>query len=275
MLKKLYKYDWKSVSLLLFILHAVLIVYTLIGRIGISFLKGTDSFQTLELSGLWGIAGGFYIMGFVLFIFAIVIATIVYLGIRIQRNLFSDEGYLTHTLPVTPTQILLSKVFIIWTWCVIDFICVVVSIFTLVAYKETLPAILDSISTLFGTLMGSFGFSDQIEGFLVILGALTQYLGFYTMLLLFSMCLGNLFKSHKILGTILSFFGLNIILAFVNTMITFIIPGLSPFMQTITQSNVSVYSGRLMIFTLVWNLLCSVLFFLGSRYILTKKLNLD
>ena len=43
MLKKLYKYDLKSVSLLLLILHAVLIVYSLVGHIGFSFLKGGRS----------------------------------------------------------------------------------------------------------------------------------------------------------------------------------------------------------------------------------------
>lgn len=37
MLKKLLKYDWKSVSLLLLILHGILLVYTLIGRLGIAF----------------------------------------------------------------------------------------------------------------------------------------------------------------------------------------------------------------------------------------------
>ena len=78
------------------------------------------------------------------------------------------------------------------------------------------------------------------------------------------------------MGTILSFFGLNIILGFLNTMITFFIPGLSPFMQTnLTQDNLSVYSSRLMIFTLVWNVLFSIIFFVGGQYILTKKLNLD
>ena len=37
MLKNLLKYDWKSVSLLLLILHGILLVYTLIGRLGIAF----------------------------------------------------------------------------------------------------------------------------------------------------------------------------------------------------------------------------------------------
>ena len=276
MLKKLYKYDLKSVSLLLFILHAVLIVYTVIGRIGIFVAEKAQAFSSLEASRLWGIAGAFYILGFVLFIFAIAIATIVFLGIRIQKNLFSDEGYLTHTLPVKPTQILWSKVFVIWTWSVIDFICVMISVFTLITYKDTLPEILKGASTFFGTLFGSFGFTNWLEEVITLLAGLSQYFGFYPLLLLFAMCLGNLFKSHKIMGTLLSFFGLNIVLSFLSTMITFIIPGLSPFMQAnLTQDNLSVYSGRLMIFTLVWNILFSAIFFVGSRYILTKKLNLD
>ena len=266
----------KSVSLLLVILHAVLIVYTVIGRIGIFIAERVQSFVSPESSRLWGIAGAFYIIGFILFIFAIVIATTVYLAVRIQKNLFSDEGYLTHTLPVKPTQLLWSKVFVIWTWSVIDFICVVISVFTLITYKDTLPEILKGASTFFGTLFGSFGFTNWLEEVITLLAGLAQYFGFYTMLLLFAMCLGNLFKNHKILGTILSFFGLNMVLSFLNTMITFMIPGLSPFMQAnITSDNLAVYSSRLMIFTLVWNILFSVIFFLGSRYILTKKLNLD
>lgn len=276
MLRKLYKYDLKSVSLLLVILHAVLLVYTVIGRIGIFIAERAQAFVSPEASRLWGIAGAFYIVGFILFIFAIVIATVVYLAVRIQKNLFSDEGYLTHTLPVKPTQILWSKVFVIWTWSVIDFICVMISVFTLITYKDTLPEILKGASTFFGTLFGSFGFTNWLEEVITLLAGLSQYFGFYPLLLLFAMCLGNLFKSHKIMGTLLSFFGLNIVLSFLSTMITFIIPGLSPFMQAnLTQDNLSVYSGRLMIFTLVWNILFSAIFFVGSRYILTKKLNLD
>ncbi|MEE0655509.1 MAG: hypothetical protein UCO29_02315 [Blautia hansenii] len=276
MLRKLYKYDLKSVSLLLVILHAVLLVYTVIGRIGIFIAERAQAFVSPEASRLWGIAGAFYIVGFILFILAIVIATVVYLAVRIQKNLFSDEGYLTHTLPVKPSQLLWSKVFVIWTWSVIDFICVVISVFTLITYKDTLPEILKGASTFFGTLFGSFGFTNWLEEVITLLAGLSQYFGFYPLLLLFAMCLGNLFKSHKIMGTLLSFFGLNIVLSFLSTMITFIIPGLSPFMQAnLTQDNLSVYSGRLMIFTLVWNILFSAIFFVGSRYILTKKLNLD
>ena len=60
MLKKLYKYDLKSVSLLLVILHAVLIVYTVIGRIGIFIAERAQAFVSLEASRLWGIADSIY-----------------------------------------------------------------------------------------------------------------------------------------------------------------------------------------------------------------------
>lgn len=50
MLKKLLKYDWKSVSLLLLILHGILLVYTLIGRLGIAFgLSGAGDTMVLLL----------------------------------------------------------------------------------------------------------------------------------------------------------------------------------------------------------------------------------
>ena len=35
MLKKLYKYDWKSVSMLLLVLHGVLLAYSVIGRLAV------------------------------------------------------------------------------------------------------------------------------------------------------------------------------------------------------------------------------------------------
>ena len=48
MLRKLYKYDLKSVSLLLVILHAVLLVYTVIGRIGIFIAERAQAFVSPE-----------------------------------------------------------------------------------------------------------------------------------------------------------------------------------------------------------------------------------
>ena len=59
MLKKLLKYDWKSVSLLLLILHGILLVYTLIGRLGIAFgISGPRRYYGLFVTTVYGIAAG-------------------------------------------------------------------------------------------------------------------------------------------------------------------------------------------------------------------------
>lgn len=225
MLKKLLKYDWKSVSLLLLILHGILLVYTLIGRLGIAFgLSGAGDTMVSSVTTMYGIAAGLYIFVYVLFIFAIVVATYVYLAIRFQKNLFSDEGYLTHTLPVSPTKLIWSKMLVAWAWIAIDLVCVIVSVFLLVLFKETSGSIGDLFHEFIAIFTGGYGTQNQIFMIILLLSMIAQLFGFYTTLALFSMCLGSLFKTHKILGAIVTFFGINTIFSLISTILMFVVP---------------------------------------------------
>ena len=229
MLKKLLKYDWKSVSLLLLILHGILLVYTLIGRLGIAFgLSGAGDTMVSSVTTMYGIAAGLYIFVYVLFIFAIVVATYVYLAIRFQKNLFSDEGYLTHTLPVSPTKLIWSKMLVAWAWIAIDLVCVIVSVFLLVLFKETSESIGDLFHEFIAIFTGGYGTQNQIFMIILLLSMIAQLFGFYTTLALFSMCLGSLFKTHKILGAIVTFFGINTIFSLISTILMFVVPAWSP-----------------------------------------------
>lgn len=277
MLKKLLKYDWKSVSLLLLILHGILLVYTLIGRLGIAFgLSGAGDTMVSSVTTMYGIVAGLYIFVYVLFIFAIVVATYVYLAIRFQKNLFSDEGYLTHTLPVSPTKLIWSKMLVAWAWIAIDFLCVAVSVLLLLLFKETSASMGELFQSVFGLLTGKYGTQNQIFLIILLFVGLIQVFGFYTTLALFSMCLGNLFKTHKILGAIVSFFGINTVVSLVSTLLMFLVPAWSPLWDSVETTN-QVSSQQIGFFLcyLVLYLVCSVIFFLGSRYILSKKLNLE
>ena len=150
MLKKLFKYEWKSVSTLLLIVHGALLVYALIGRIGyqIYFSKFlSDSSNTVM-----GMTTMFYVVVYVFGIMAVLLMTMLYLAIHIQKSFFSDEGYLTHTLPVSPTQLLLSKIFIYWVWTILDLIFVAASIAILLVNKETWPAIVYGFREMWHTL---------------------------------------------------------------------------------------------------------------------------
>lgn len=274
MLKKLYKYDWKSVSSLLLVLHAILLVYSLFGHLGVRFLTSFSDSAFLtsgKFDNVISLITGLYIMAYVFFIIGIVIATVVSLAVKIQKSLFSDEGYLTNTLPVSADKILWSKVFIFWTWIAIDIFCVIASVFLLITYKETAPNISKGMGEILKMFVGEYGSSNQAALLSVVFGGIAQYFLYFTSLMLFSMCLGNLFKAHKVLGAVASFFGINFISGILNTILILLIPPLRPFSNT-SAPGVGIPS---LVFSIIWYVVLSVLFFLGSRYILSKKLNLD
>lgn len=288
MLKKLYKYDWKSVSMILLILHGVLLAYSIIGRLAITIGENMasgrgENFDThLSLSTtIFGLGAVAYIMVYAIFIIGIVLATILYLAVRMQKSLFSEEGYLTNTLPVSCDKILWSKILVFWTWSIIDFLCVALSIFILVSYPDTMPDIVEGFHSFFGSLFGLGGFNAMLEALGVVLGLLIQYFFYFIALILFSICLGSLFKTHKTLGALVAFFGINMGQTIVMLILMFIIPPLSPISTIVTTESGRVISSTggsgnaQTIFLLSWYLILSIVFYLGSRYIMTKKLNLD
>lgn len=102
MLGKLIKYDLKSLNRFLVMIHALLLLTALLVRY---FLTGQIHSSTPQNSLLLALSITLY----VLILIAVSFATAIIITIRFYKNLFSDEGYLTHTLPVTRGQHLLSK----------------------------------------------------------------------------------------------------------------------------------------------------------------------
>lgn len=270
MLKKLYKYDWKSVSQVLLLLHGIFLIYSLLGRIGIS-IQMAQSAQELPLltDNLFGMTGVFYLMIYGFFIMSILLTTMVYITVRTQKSLFSDEGYLTHTLPVTPAKLLWSKLFLYWTWMLIDLLCIALSLLLLTAFRETIPTLHRSFTTAFRGLSG-------LNWTLTLLRMLAQLLGYFPTLLLFALCLSGMFKNHKTLGAVLSFFGINMFMNLLDTIIAFTASNFRQ-AETVSMSTASfvLMPNTTLTVSLLESLVCSVFFFLGSRYILSKKLNLE
>lgn len=273
MLKKLFKYEWKSVSTLLLIVHGALLVYALIRRIGyqIYFSKFlSDSSNTVM-----GMTTMFYVVVYVFGIMAVLLMTMLYLAIHIQKSFFSDEGYLTHTLPVSPTQLLLSKIFIYWVWTILDLIFVAASIAILLVNKETWPAIVYGFREMWHTLTSLSGLSDILNNIVYLLSLCIEFFIFSTGLLIFAVCLGSQFKTHKVMGSVLSFFGIIILCNIVDLIITSItLPGGVGTVMMITRAGERVTNYSYIIETL-WYLAAGIFFFFGSRYILSKRLNLE
>ena len=93
MLSRLMKYEMRSQSRLLLPLHALLLLASILGRFFITG-KVYERVPTVV-----------FIILITLYLFSLVgisTGTQLFISVRFYQSLFSDEGYLAFTLPVTP-----------------------------------------------------------------------------------------------------------------------------------------------------------------------------
>ncbi len=128
MFLKLLKYDLKSVWRIWWIAAVSVPALSLVGATAMriftqSAMDLDDSFIIPVMSMLLGIGCIFVILlSFVL--------TMVLVYLRSYKNLYSDEGYLTFTLPISRRAIFLSKTVNAFIWYVIHFVLLIFSALT-------------------------------------------------------------------------------------------------------------------------------------------------
>lgn len=117
MLGKLIKYEWKSIYKLCSILLGAMILTSLLGCIilrtplVVELFRSSSSIAYTEMQQtalvLMIMAGA---VMYVLILMAVTYGILIYMGVHFYKSMYTDEGYLTHTLPVTGQQLLNSKI---------------------------------------------------------------------------------------------------------------------------------------------------------------------
>lgn len=217
MLIKLMKYDLKSLNRILIILHAFLLLMTVLLRI---FITGRIQLD----SDFNGLLFGLSVLIYALTITGISFGTAIVIAVRFYKNLFSDEGYLSQTLPVTMGQHLLSKTITgtLWSW--IDYLLLLVSLYIGIATPELLRLYhtnQDEIMQQLG-FTGAYASITPAKIVLILLvagliGSIANVVMYYA-----SIVLGQLFSSHRVIGAIACYFGLSAILSAVSFIAMFI-----------------------------------------------------
>lgn len=122
MLKKLFKHEFKSISGMGIMLLIAMVAMTLMAWVSFKSPMWTTMFSD-DSAGfsfhITDVVGIFVLMFYFIVISIISVGYTIYLGIHFYRSMYTDQGYLTHTLPVTPVQLLLSKVFASGIWSLI------------------------------------------------------------------------------------------------------------------------------------------------------------
>ena len=171
MLGKLLKYDFKWVYKLIIIFYILALIFSIIGR----------AFSTIENSLVFEIVSQIAFGTAISMMVSSLINTLMRSWVRFIRNIYKDESYLTHTLPVKKQQIFTSKVI---TGSVAIFTSMVVIIFCLFicyyseANMEALKGLLELAASTYNTTVLNLLLLVAIVIFLeIVYGLLIGYVG--------------------------------------------------------------------------------------------------
>ena len=276
MVKKLFKYEWISARRFLVPLSLVVIGLSVIARL--MYLFDVESITSEPIALLLGLSQGLATTFNVLAIGALFLISQIMLVVRFYRNIVGQEGYLTLTLPVTPgTHVLVKTVFsvLVSLWNVILTVC---ALLLLGIGTETENDILLGIAQGFDFLTENAGGVNV--AFYLLEALLLVVVFFFFQFSLFYACIavGQQMKKHRVLGALLSYAAWYIfkqILGVVTIVsVTIFSEPLERFLETILlHFDVWMHIGFAVVIVVYAAL--SVAFFLVSRFMLTKKLNLE
>lgn len=269
MLGKLIKYEMKTVARLLVPLHLLLLAVSVAGRFYISLFLNQPIFSDVNngfAAALTATLTAFYI----LLLFAVTVITFVYLIIlRPHRNLFSDEGYLMHTLPVTVWELIFSKMLVTILWFFIDGILLLASILILNTNEVFLQELSELLPMIFGEVCSFLNWPPLIFVLWFLVTLLLAFALKFSQILA-AMAAGHSMTEHKILFSVLIYIGISMALSLLSGAIG-IVTGLSPL--NVAEADVYVRFG--LILETVSSLILTIVFVLMSAHFMKKKLNLE
>lgn len=277
MLGKLLKYE------LLAEMRKYAVVFAAIIGAAVLFLVFDRGLSRLGDYAIIDILSGLLLIAFILLCFFTLAMIIVMSCVRFKKNLFGDEGYLMHTLPVPAWQHIAVKIIAAYIWSVAALIVIVIGICILTCSVSWMTDMYDGMKDAFANISAADDVSAALlisyNRFLIITAVL------YPLLLLlyiyFCIAVGSLFNSHKTLMSILTFVVVNTVGQIVNSVIM-VIGGLSSYMPmntadmnaTSADMFISSYS-KLMWGTSIFSVILYAAMTIGTNYIMSKKLNLE
>ncbi len=286
MLRKLIKYEWKHTGRICGALILFMVLMTVLGCLSFCTPMWSGMFAN-EFSGITPLD----VVGFLslfLYIFAMIgvsYGVMIYLGVHFYKSMYSDEGYLTHTLPVTSHQLLCSKTLVAGLWYLLVCVLMVASVLALVLTVVQRAMGAQGLN-LFEELAGNW---SQIGGALeMILGvSLIKEILFYVLqivvgtfcsvLILFgAITVGQLSSKHKVMMAILSYFGITTVIQVVASLV--MVPITFHTTQIMMEENYMTFGMSTMptfVATTVLNLVVAAVMYALSNWIITRKLNLD
>lgn len=265
MLGKLIKHEWKSTYKMGCLILGAMVLITFLGWL---------AFQTPMWKSLGGRGSSFgwldilsiiTLMTYVMLLVCANFGLLIYVGVHFYRTMYTDEGYLTHTLPVTKGQILFSKVLVSGLWMLfmvlaeyLSFCVLGMTVASTIFPERSLLQLWSEFSYGMWEFFTDMGTVLEFEAFrmLVSFGIASLVGPFTTVIILFgAVSIGQLASRYRFFMGVLCYIGIMV----ANSMISGIFRS---------------FAVNAMDSSYLVNLLMAVGMYAVSWYVINRKLNL-
>ena len=260
MLNKLMKYDIKSLSITLLPIYGITLLLSVVARITSELSKTITIFK---------IPSSFILTLSVLTSISIIFGTFFVGIIKFYNSMIKDEGYLTHTLPVKKTSLILSKLITSISFQIISILIAVVTLYISFGFNH-----MDVIKV----LMELTREISENNKWAILLIALSFVFGHINNILLMytSISLGQKHNSNKLVYSVIY----GIVLYNISQIVSviFLIPlMLNEHVMIELEKQVpdADVFNIILIITLVISVVISIVYFIITKKMLEKKLNLE
>lgn len=289
MLSKLIKYDFKALSRVLLPTMAAVAGASLIATISVIFSE--KSVSGASNGGLITFLSGMLAVLMVLAIIAACFLVFFIICAHFYRNLMTDEGYLTFTLPVKTTDILWSKLITAMLWTLISVVviglCALMFVGLSTTGSEEGGRAMEQFGDALKQLFGMFGARSALLTVEFIVLALAG-MAFSILHIYLALVIGGVVsQKHKVLAGIGFYFIISIIVAIISSIAQYylggpLLQGLNGLGVVINMQNEVQTANQLVSaaqpyywFNLVFILAMDAACFLLSKYFLENRLNLE
>lgn len=300
MLGKLLKHEWKATWKLPAALAAFTLIMTILGCLSFKMpLWGMLVSDSMEDFTFFDLLPVVILITYFISVIVSVYAVMIYFAIRFYKNLFTDEGYLMHTLPVKPRMLLISKLLTSAFWSLVSTLLMLCSMLLLLYFMlRTLIGETDwnMVTTVLSEITPEIDTVFREYGGMSLAGAGTLFLviliagSFSGMLLIYvCICIGQLFKKHKVAASIIAYLVVTSITQTISSIavLPFSFSAMLKIEETTSNIITSATSPMTAVFapmasmmpiyyvSLALSLISAVACYFVSEYITRRKLNLD
>ena len=265
MFGKLLKYDFRSMLKQFAFIWPAALVLALVNHFTV------NSFVTSS-SAVRETTAGVAMLVYVAILMAMFIVALIFTIQRFYKGLLGGEGYLMHTLPVKPWQLIGSKLLCAVITTFLSVVVALLSILVILPWgREDFQEIFRLLQYVFThwNIQATHGVIGLLEA---ILFMMTSFAVGYLQLYL-AMSIGHLFNKNRVAWSVVAVIA-------INTIVNAVVPRFfMPLFEKLTDI-INSMNGMTGYHTAIWisiagELVLSAIYFAGTEFILRKKLNLE